>query len=81
MNFFGDCLTSVFARLLFIAALSYFIERRFQARYFSGFVRYFCINWTSNAHDFATSFDDWSRTCKRFDFNVELPQDQDMRTS
>ena len=31
--------------------------------------------------DFATSFDDWSRTCKRFDFNVELPQDQDMRTS
>ena len=56
-------------------------ERRFQARYFSGFVRYFCINWTSNVHDFATSFDDWSRTCKRFDFNVELPQDQNMRTS
>ena len=54
MNFFGDCLTS----FLFIAALSYFIERRFQARYFSGFVRYFCINWTSNVHDFATSFDD-----------------------
>ena len=72
MNFFGDCLTS----FLFFAALSYFIERRFQARYFSGFVRYFCINWTSNVHDFATSFDDWSRTCKRFDFNVELPQDQ-----
>ena len=47
----------------------------------SGFVRYFCINWTSNVHDFATSFDDWSRTCKRFDFNVELPQDQNMRTS
>ena len=27
-----------------------------------------------------TSFD-WSRNCKRFYFNVELPQDQDMGTS
>ena len=71
LSHFSFCKTS-FSLQLWVTSF----ERRFQARYFSGFVRYFCINWTSNVHDFATSFDDWSRTCKRFDFNVELPQDQ-----
>ena len=76
MNFFGDCLTSVFARLLFHCSSELpHLSADFKHDT-SGFVRYFCINWTSNVHDFATSFDDWSRTCKRFDFNVEFPQDQ-----
>ena len=68
-------LQDFFSLQLWITSIDSF-ERRFQAQHFSGFVRYFCINWTSNVHDFATSFDDWSRICKRFDFNVELPQDQ-----
>ena len=66
-----------------------FIERRFQARFFKickmlrcqmdftcpGFVRQTSIARLCNF------FLDWSMTCKRFYFHVELPQDQDMGTS
>ena len=53
MNFFGDCLTSVFARLLFHCSSELLHLSADFKHDTSGFVRYFCINWTSNVHDFA----------------------------